>query len=187
VDFFGLVRVTITWLPSKRAAADRAETVEASPVETDPPGTAPPAPDGAGDRPVPGNLAADTPVRDPAPGRDVIQSLIGLADDVTELAGQATGSGPAADTLRLVQWRVDQALADVGVRAVSDAGPVDPARHVVAGTRPAGPDSEAGLIAATVRRGYLQGGELIRPQQVIAYTGGLTDGTERGSNDAGED
>lgn len=213
MDFFGLVRVTVSWLPRERAVAGQSGTAAVPP----PPGRAAAAPEtnnsaadeSAADDSAAGESAADpaeptpaavattdpvvvatlaaVPVHDPAAEPDVIQALIVLADDVAELAGQAARRGEAEDTLRLVQWRVDQALAGCGVQAVADAGPVDPARHVVAGTRPAGNDSQAGVIAATVRRGYWHGGELIRPQQVIAYTGGPAGGIERGSNYAGED
>jgi len=202
MDFFGLVRITVTWLPGadgalwgdepgggepgsdqpgaqlRQPAAELHDPAAVPPLVADAP-AAPAAPAEA-----PPAAPADLP---PAPGEDVVQSLIGLADDVAELAGQAAENEAAGNLLRLAQWRVDRVLADCGVAVLADEGPVDPARHMVAGTRPAGTDGTAGWIAATVRRGYLRNGELIRPQQVVAYTRELQGGARGGSDDAGED
>jgi hypothetical protein len=203
MDFFGLVRITVTWLPRAGAAlwADEPGTEAAPASEPEPaagtsagqPPRGEPAVPGAEVPPLVAGLwtvvaddaaPAGTP---PGPRKDVVQSLISLADDVAELAGQAAESEAADNLLRLTQWRVDQVLADCGVRVVADEGRVDPARHEVAGTRPAGADGTAGWIAATVRRGYRRDGELIRPQQVVAYTSELPSGARGGNDDARED
>jgi molecular chaperone GrpE (heat shock protein) len=154
VDLFGLVRVT--WLPRRQPA---------DPI----------------DAPVRADATPGTP-------EGVVRSLIGLADDLAGLAERAAGENAAGESaagsaLRLAQWRVGQVLAECGVQPVRDEGPVEPARHEVVGVRPAGPDGSAGWIAATVRPGYMADGQLIRPQQVVAYAASAT-GTSKGSGDA---
>jgi len=116
---------------------------------------------------LPGTVGADAPAAVVEP--DVVWSLIGLADDLADLAGRDWTGESAARTLQLVQRRVDTVLAESGVQALADEGPVVPARHHVVGAQPADADGAAGSIAATVRRGYMRGDQLIRPQLVVAY------------------
>jgi hypothetical protein len=165
MDLFGLVR--IIWLPGEKRPA-----VLSSGQDTPP--TAKPLDEQAQER---SPAATTIPLREPPPVATVVgpasevhvvRSLIGLADDLAELTGSDWTGESAARTLGLIQRRVDKALADSGVRVLSDEGPIDPARHEVVGAEPTSGDA-AGGIAATVRRGYLRGDELIRPQQVIAY------------------
>ena len=85
-------------------------------------------------------------------------------------------------TLRLVQRRVDRLLTDCGLQIVRDEGLVVPSRHEVVGARPTSEDGAEGRIAATVRRGYLHGDRLIRPQQVVAYTAGEPAGADERNN-----
>ena len=80
---------------------------------------------------------------------------------------------------------MDRLLADCGVRIMREEGPVVPARHEVVGARPAGEDGAEGWIAATVRRGYLHGDRLIRPQQVVAYAAGEPAGADERNNSEG--
>ncbi len=167
MDLFGLVR--ITWLPGAK---------EAGPPPAPPPAVPPPPP--LQEPPEPPAVTA--PAADPEP--DMIQSLIGLADDLAELSGRDWTGESAARTLRLVQWRVDKVLGESGVQALSDNGPVVPARHEVVGAEPAGANDRAGWIAATVRRGYLRGDQLIRPQQVVAYVTTEPAAHAEGDNDA---
>ncbi len=191
MDLFGVVRVTVqvTWLRRREAAGEQAE----ADLAAEPVGAGPAAePVGAGpvaQAPTPPEpfVPPPVPVRPESPAADeeaVIRSLISLADDLAGLADLAAGDGGNDRTLRLAQWRVDQVLAQRGVQAVSDEGPVDPGRHEVVGSRPASAGGPPGWIAATIRRGYLSGDRLIRPQQVVAYAVGVTPARE-GSDDAG--
>jgi hypothetical protein len=152
MDLFGLLR--ITWLPGGQPARS------AQPPRVEPPPLQPP------EEPPEVPAVKVPPV---APEPDVIRSLIGLADDLAELAGRDWTGQSATRTLRLMQWRVDKVLAESGVQAVSDDGPVVPARHEVVGAEPVSAGTRPGWIAGTVRRGYQVGDQLIRPQQVIAY------------------
>lgn len=160
MDIFGALRVT--WLPRARLHDRRA--VPAGPSPAEPPAAGPPA--------VTADAAATAGPPAAGPPPDIVQGLIGLADALLDLTEHPSGPGSSVRTLRLVQRRVDRLLTDCGVRIVRDEGPVVPARHEVVGARPAAEGGAEGWIAATVRRGYLHGDRLIRPQQVVAYIAG---------------
>jgi hypothetical protein len=189
MDFFGIARVTVrvTRLPGRKAAAQHAAPAGAGAASSTS-AAAEPVVSGPAAPPV----SAESSWPPPAPARSatpadreaVIRSLISLADDMAGLADRASGESTGDRALRLAQWRVDQILAECGVQAVTDEGPVDPGRHEVVGSRPTGADGTAGWIAATIRRGYLADGQLIRPQQVVAYAADTT-GTAEGSDHAG--
>lgn len=180
MDLFGLVR--ITWLPGEKNARtavppphDRSPSPLAPPEAGPPPEPPPP-------QEPPEPPAVTVPAAAPEP--DTVRSLMGLADDLAELSGRDWTGESAARTLRLVQWRVDKVLAECGVQALSGEGPLVPTRHEVVGTEPTGADGRAGWIAATVRRGYLRGDQLIRPQQVVAYVTTEPAAHAEGDNDA---
>ena len=166
MDIFGVVRVT--WLP------------RAGPSEPGPPN----APVEPPDTPV---EPPDAPVEPPdAPvGPDVVRELIGLADDLLALTAKAPDSAPSPRAFGILQRRVDRLLDNCGVRILRDDGPVVAARHQVIETRPAGTNDTAGWIAATIRRGYLYGDQLIRPQLVVAYAAGPPAETEEGIDHEG--
>jgi len=191
LDLFGIVRVTVqvTRLPRAKPVGQHAAPVRLEEVPGTPDSAEFAVPDPPVPPPVPPEPSAPLPVpaRAVAPAADqesVARSLISLADDLAGLADRASGEGAGGRTLRLAQWRVDQVLAECGVEAVNDEGPVDPSRHEVVGSRSPAGEGTAGWIAATVRRGYLMDGQLMRPQQVVAYTAN-TRGTAEGSEDAG--
>lgn len=157
MDIGGVLRVT--WLPRARRHESRATTPE--------------LPAGAITQPSSG-----APTEPP----DVVQGLIGLADVLLDLTEHPSGPESCVRTLRLVQRRVDRLLTDCGVRIVRDEGPIVPSKHEVVGACPVGENGTEGWIAATVRRGYLHGDRLIRPQQVVTYTTGQPAGTEERNN-----
>jgi len=127
--------------------------------------------------------AGETPVLEDAvePPPTMIRDLIGLADDLLALTDRAPGTALSPRTLELLQRRVDRLLNDCGVQILGENGPVVASRHEVVGVWPAGADDTEGWIASTVRRGYLHGDRLIRPQQVVAYSAG----TDERSDDEG--
>jgi molecular chaperone GrpE (heat shock protein) len=120
-----------------------------------------------------------------APPPDIVEGLIRLTDDLLDLTEHASGPESDARALRLVQRRVERLLADCGARIVRDDGPVNASRHTVVAVRPATADGPEGWIAGTVRPGYLHGGQLIRPQQVVAYTIEQPAGTMEGNDHEG--
>ena len=193
MDLFGIVRVTVrvTWLRGREAAGEQAAPASGTASAPAPDEPAPAQPVGSGPvaQPVPPEpfVPPPVPVRPGAPAADEeadVRSLISLADDLAGLADRAAGESGGDRTLRLAQWRVDQVLAQRGVQAVCDEGPVDPGRHEVVGSRPASAGGPPGWIAATIRPGYVSGDRLIRPQQVVAYAAGADAGREE-SDDAG--
>ena len=143
MDFFGVVRVTVevTWLPGQKAAAQHAAPADpdaaagtSAAAESVVSGPATPSPvshESSWPAPVPARSST------PADPEAVIRSLISLADDLAGLADRASGESTGDRALRLAQWRVDQILAERGVQAMCDEGPVDPGRHEVVGSRPA--------------------------------------------------
>jgi hypothetical protein len=174
MDIFGVLRVT--WLPRARHPGPPAVPAELSTVPAQPPDSGPPVPD-----PPVAESAATGPLA------DIVRDLIGLADVLLDFTDHPP-AGPEASvrTLRLLQRRVDRLLTDCGVRIVGDEGPVVPSRHEVVGARPTGEEGIEGWIAATVRPGYLHGEQLIRPQQVVAYSAGQPAGAkERNNNSEG--
>src|SRR5271166_3342537 len=144
MDLFGLVR--IIWLPGEKNARTALPPHSPSPSALEPSEAVPPQ-----EPPVPAPQKPPAPpamtVPAAAPEPDMVRSLIGLADDLAELSGREWTGESAARTLRLVQWRVDKVLAECGVQALSDEGPVAPARHEVVGAEPTGTDGRAGWIA----------------------------------------
>jgi hypothetical protein len=186
MDIFGVLRVT--WLPRARPHEPNAPVPEQPGHETlaaEPPPDAPAEPS---DNAPADNAPADNAPADNAPaaaGPDVVRELIGLADDLLALTAKASDSGPSPRTLGVLQRRVDRLLEDCGVRILRDDGPVVPSRHEIVRTRLAGPDDTEGWIASTVRRGYLHGDRLIRPQLVVAYAAGPPAGTKEGTDHEG--
>jgi hypothetical protein len=170
MDIFGLIRVT--WLP-------RARPLEPDGPAPEPQASEPPTPEPPPLEPP----ASDPPAIEPPP--DVLRDLIGLADDLVALAEKTSGSGPSPGTLRLLQRRVDRLLDACGVQILSETGPVVASRHEVIEVRTAGTGDTEGWIASTVRRGYLHGDRLIRPQQVVAYAAGPPARTEGRNDDEG--
>jgi len=165
MDIFGLIRVT--WLP-------RARSLEPDGPAPEPPAPGPPAPE----PPAPGPPAIEPPP-------DVVRDLIGLADDLVALAEKTSGTGPSPGALQLLKRRVDRLLDACGVQILSETGPVVASRHEVIEVRTAGAGDTEGWIASTVRRGYLHGDRLIRPQQVVAYAAGPLARTEGRNDDEG--
>jgi hypothetical protein len=190
MDIFRVIRVT--WLPRTRAPEPSVRTDEPGAKETpaeDAPGeqmqaageslTAADDTLAAGEVPAP----EGTPAVEPPP--DMIRDLIGLADDLLALTGKAPDAGSSPRTLHLLQRRVDRLLNDCGVQILGENGPVLASRHQVVGVQPPGADDTEGWIASTVRRGYMHGDRLIRPQQVVAYAAGSPARIEGRNDDEG--
>jgi hypothetical protein len=101
----------------------------------------------------------------------VVRELIRLADRLPNMPG-TSAPAESAGTDTVVRWfgaRVQAMLTACDVARIQDSGPVDSRRHEVVATRPAPGDDLAHHIADTVRPGYEWRGQLVRPQQVIAY------------------
>jgi len=193
MDIFGVLRVT--WLPRARPPEPSAPVPE-QPAPEQAPFEQPADEQPADETPADETPADETPAPGPPPdapaappddtaGPDLVRELIGLADDMLALAEKAPDSAPSPRTLGVLQRRMDRLLDDCGVRILRDEGPVVASRHQVVRTRPAGADDTEGWIAATIRRGYLHGDRLIRPQLVVAYAAGQPAATEEGIDHEG--
>jgi molecular chaperone GrpE len=90
-----------------------------------------------------------------------------VIDDL-ERALQHTGgeNGPMAEGLRAVYEHAISLLARLGFERFDDVGqPFDPARHEAVGAVDA--DAPPGRIVATVRPGYEDADQVIRPARVV--------------------
>jgi hypothetical protein len=121
--------------------------------------------------PVPGGAPVAPDHRDPGGPPPIVGELITIADRLVDLTGHGAPADPArtAAALRWLSRRMAVLLEHSETVAIADTGPVDLARHEIVDSRPAAEGEPAGIIAETVRVGYLWRGELLRPQQVITY------------------
>lgn len=91
----------------------------------------------------------------------IARELIGIADRLAHQRGN-----PA------VQWldnSVARLLEQSEIYPIEDIGKVDPTRHEVIEVRGVTESDLVNHIAATVRRGYGWRGQILRPQEVVAY------------------
>lgn len=84
-------------------------------------------------------------------------------------------AGANAETLHWVIARLDEGLADLGVREFADEGRVDVQRHHIVDRRPAGPMHPAGTIAHSVRPGLTLADAMLRPQLVVVFSSDSAD------------
>jgi molecular chaperone GrpE len=92
-----------------------------------------------------------------------------VVDDLERALQHSDGDGdggPMAEGLRAVYEHAVSVLAGLGFVRFDDVGrPFDPARHEAVGAIDA--DAPPGRIVATVRPGYEDGDEVIRPARVV--------------------
>jgi hypothetical protein len=105
---------------------------------------------------APGAAVPTSPAPAPDPDRaSLVQTCIYLRDRVTSTA---------------LATRLDQALAQVGVRPVVPTGHrFDPSHHEAGGALPTADDKLVGTIAAVEAPGYADRGVLLRPPVVTVY------------------
>jgi molecular chaperone GrpE len=76
-------------------------------------------------------------------------------------------TSPFIDGIRVTHRKLLALLEKEGVRPFESVGkPFDPALHEVAGTRPAGDETE-GVVVAELRRGYTFKDDLLRTARVV--------------------
>lgn len=110
--------------------------------------------------------AARHPEPEPDEPPEWTTATITIRDRVAALRDHGQADAVVFDWLH---QRLGTVLDLQGVTEVVDVGEVDVARQEVVGTQPAPHPAEVDRIASTVRPGYLRHGQIIRPQQVIAY------------------
>lgn len=100
---------------------------------------------------------ADAPPPDASP-RALIAGLIGAFD--------------LAEGAPALRSHIVQTLRSAGVapQPVADGARFDPSAHLAVGTDRAAAPPQAGLIARTVRPGWMQGEAVLRPAEVVVWT-----------------
>lgn len=106
----------------------------------------------------------DTTSGAPSDPPAIARELIGMADRLDHQRGN-----PA---LRWVDTSVARLLEQSEIYRIEDNGEVDPTRQEVIEVRRAGEGELVNHIAATVRPGYGWRGQILRPQEVVAYVTG---------------
>jgi hypothetical protein len=120
----------------------------------------------------PGRTAPAALRFDPEPERPpaVVHDLIALADRLAGMSPETIAAPEhRADFLRWLSTRTREMLLSLEVSTLNDTGRLDVLRHEAVGNRPANDPAAVDHIAETVRPGYAWRGELLRPQQVVAY------------------
>ena len=106
--------------------------------------------------------------------RAVLTDLLEVLDNLDRAIGAARSTpqtGASETLLRGVELVRDQFLTRLesfGVARIHALGtPFDPSKHEAVSMAPAADPSEAGLVVAVVREGYVIGDELLRPAAVM--------------------
>jgi hypothetical protein len=110
---------------------------------------------------------SDGPVHRASPPL-IVPELIEVADRLAVLDEDDPAYGSAVT--RWLESRFVGMLARCEVFVIREDGPVNPSRHEVVDVRPAPDEEHADHIAATVRPGYAWRDQILRAQQVVAYT-----------------
>lgn len=97
------------------------------------------------------------------------KELIKLSDWV--LLAKAGGTVVQPAVLEEIYRRLTALLAGEGVTALDASGPCDYERQMVVGTQVTDDPALYDHVSSTVRPGYLFHQQLLRPQEVIVYTG----------------
>ncbi len=114
--------------------------------------------------------------------RAMLAVILGVVDTLERALAHAEGAGAAgtvgpaegnaeaaaiADGIRLAHRQVLDVLSRMGVRPIEALGKeFDPRLHDAVEVTSAGGGAPAGTVAAEVQRGYMLGGELLRPARV---------------------
>ncbi|MDR7518895.1 MAG: nucleotide exchange factor GrpE [Armatimonadota bacterium] len=100
----------------------------------------------------------------------VVDTLERALEHAGSLAGDAGGGAPAAaivDGIRLAHRQVLETLKSLGVEPMETVGQAfDPRVHEAVEAVPAGDGTEPGTVVGEVQRGYMLGGDVLRPARV---------------------
>ncbi|MDR7521698.1 MAG: nucleotide exchange factor GrpE [Armatimonadota bacterium] len=100
----------------------------------------------------------------------VVDTLERALEHAGNLAGDAGGGAPAAaivDGIRLAHRQVLETLRSLGVEPMETVGQAfDPRVHEAVEAVPAGDGTEPGTVVGEVQRGYMLGGDVLRPARV---------------------
>lgn len=102
---------------------------------------------------------------------DLAKQLIDGLDDLARFAHVDPATTDAATIVAgvdMVEKKLLKALTGAGLEIVDPTGePFDPSRHEAVGTEPAASRDEDHTVARVYQRGYVFGGQLLRPARVV--------------------
>ncbi|HEV2458059.1 MAG TPA: nucleotide exchange factor GrpE [Ktedonobacterales bacterium] len=105
--------------------------------------------------------------------RDVLAKVLDVLDNVDRAMRyeETLDRDGLLQTLRMMQWQLNELLKHEGVSPVTAAGePFDPRLHEAIETV-ASAEHPEGTVVEEVRKGYMIGGELLRPARVKVSDG----------------
>ena len=102
---------------------------------------------------------------------DLVKHIIDALDDLARFAHvdpSTTDTSTIVEGVEMVEKKLVKALAGAGLEVVDPAGaPFDPARHEAVATEPAASRDDDHQVARVYQRGYMFGGQLLRPARVV--------------------
>jgi molecular chaperone GrpE len=102
---------------------------------------------------------------------ELVRHLIDTVDDIARFAHvdpASTDTPTIVAGIDMVEKKLLKALTGAGLELVDPVGePFDPARHEAIGTEPAESKDDDHTVARVYQRGYMFGGQLLRPARVV--------------------
>ncbi len=105
--------------------------------------------------------------------RDLLEKVLEVMDNLDRAMrfGDSMDRESLQQGLRMVQWQLDELLRTEGLTPVVTVGEqFDPRVHEAVETV-ASPDHPEGVVVEEVRKGYMLGGEMMRPARVKVSSG----------------
>lgn len=120
------------------------------------------------------NVPVGTQKKEPQPAHPIPSENDNLAQAIIQLRDQMLyfKSGAAGDAIKVLDSLYQQTgrlLSKNGIVPIEDSGVINPERHKVLSVKITRDVLLKNTIAETIQPGYIIGGELFRPQEVIIY------------------
>jgi molecular chaperone GrpE len=102
---------------------------------------------------------------------ELARNLIDALDDLGRFAHvdpTTVDTATVVEGVEMVEKKLLKALTGAGLEVVDPVGePFDPSRHEAVGTEPAAGQDDDHTVARVYQRGYVFGGQLLRPARVV--------------------
>lgn len=102
---------------------------------------------------------------------ELVRHLIDALDDLARFAHVEASTSDATtivEGVAMVEKKLVKALSSAGLQVVDPTGePFDPAHHEAVATEPAQSQDDDHVVARVYQRGYVFGGQLLRPARVV--------------------
>lgn len=102
---------------------------------------------------------------------DLVRHIIDALDDLGRFAHvdpATTDATTIVQGVEMVEKKLVKALGGAGMQVLDPVGePFDPARHEAVATEPTASKADDHLVARVYQRGYVFGGQLLRPARVV--------------------